>query len=134
MGAIAVKDAIEYWGYVAPMLVMPTNETEYEALVEALDEILDAGGANESSPLSILADRMGDLVAQYEARYVQEVQGTGADALRFLMEANGLTQASLPEIASQGVLSEILSGKRELNLRQVRKLAERFNVPVQVFV
>jgi HTH-type transcriptional regulator/antitoxin HigA len=40
----------------------------------------------------------------------------------------------LPEIGTQGVVSEILSGKRELNVRQIRALAERFNVPPGVFV
>ena len=36
--------------------------------------------------------------------------------------------ARLPEIGSQGVVSEILSGKRELNVRQIRALAARFHV------
>jgi HTH-type transcriptional regulator/antitoxin HigA len=39
------------------------------------------------------------------------------------MEAHGLTQSELPEIGSPGVVSEILSGERELNIRQIRHLA-----------
>ena len=50
------------------------------------------------------------------------------------MTENGLHQADLPALGSQGVVSEILSGKRDLNLRQIRALAERFDVPVQWFV
>jgi len=42
------------------------------------------------------------------------------------MEAHGLTQSELPEIGSQGVASEILSSERELNVRQIRRLAKRF--------
>ncbi|MCE7920859.1 MAG: hypothetical protein DCC59_16705 [Chloroflexi bacterium] len=42
--------------------------------------------------------------------------------------------ADLAEIGSQGVVSEILNGKRELNVRQIRALAERFNVSAAVFV
>jgi HTH-type transcriptional regulator/antitoxin HigA len=45
-----------------------------------------------------------------------------------------LKQKDLPELGSQGVVSEILSGKRELNLRQIKALSKRFNVPVSVFV
>jgi len=50
------------------------------------------------------------------------------------MEAHGLTQSDLPEIGSQGVVSEILSGERELNIRQIRRLAKRFGVSPAVFI
>lgn len=134
MGAIAIKAAIEHWGFVAPVLVMPTNDLEYEALVEALDAVLDAGGADESHPLAVLADRMGELVARYEEAALPPLPATGLDAWRYLMEAHGVGQADMPEVASQGVVSELLRGIRDLNVRQVRALATRFNVPAQVFL
>jgi HTH-type transcriptional regulator/antitoxin HigA len=59
---------------------------------------------------------------------------TGADVLRYLMEEHGLSQTDLPEVGSQGVVSEILSGKRELNVRQIRVLAGRFGVSPAVFI
>ena len=55
-------------------------------------------------------------------------------ALKFLMEQHGLRQSDLTELGSQGVVSEILTAKRELNLRQVRALAARFGVSVATFV
>ena len=55
-------------------------------------------------------------------------------ALKFLMEQHGLRQSDLTELGSQGVVSEILTAKRELNLREVRALAERFGVSVATFV
>ena len=55
-------------------------------------------------------------------------------ALKFLMEQHGLRQCDLTELGSQGVVSEILTAKRELNLRQVRALAARFGVSVATFV
>ena len=60
--------------------------------------------------------------------------GVSGNAIKFLMESHGLGQGDLPEVASQGVMSELLRGKRELNLRQVKALATRFKVPVGVFV
>ena len=54
--------------------------------------------------------------------------------LRFFMEEHNLRQSELPEIGSQGVVSEILRGKRELNVRQIRALSERFGVSPSVFV
>ena len=60
---------------------------------------------------------------------------TDGDAvLAYLMEEHGLRQSDLPEVGSQGVVSEVLSGKRELNVRQIRELAARFGVSPAVFV
>ena len=50
------------------------------------------------------------------------------------MEEHGLTQSDLPEVGSQGVISDILRGKRELNVRQIRTLAKRFHVSPAVFI
>ena len=58
----------------------------------------------------------------------------GVDVLRFLMDEHGLSQSDLPEVGSQGVVSDILRGKRELNVRQIRALAKRFQVSPAVFI
>lgn len=62
------------------------------------------------------------------------IEATGVAALKFLMEQHGLKQSDLPNIASQRVVSEILAGKRELKLRQVRALSARFGVSPATFV
>ena len=54
--------------------------------------------------------------------------------LRFLMDQNHLTQSGIPEIGTQGVVSEVMSGKRDLNVRQIKALSERFHVPPSAFV
>lgn len=54
--------------------------------------------------------------------------------LRFLLEQHGLKQGDVREVGSQGVVSEVLSGKRALNLRQMRALAQRFSVPIGTFI
>lgn len=69
-----------------------------------------------------------------EAQHDSLPASTGVQALRFLMEQHGVKQNELPEIGSQGVASEILSGKRELNIRQVRALTRRFGVTDATFV
>jgi HTH-type transcriptional regulator/antitoxin HigA len=50
------------------------------------------------------------------------------------MEEHGLKQLDLSEIGSQGVVSEILSGKRQLNIRQIKILSKRFKVSPAVFI
>jgi len=79
-------------------------------------------------------DTLGTLIHAYEEEHHPIPESSGADVLRFLMEEHGLTQSDLPEIGSQGVVSEILRGKRELNVRQIRALATRFHVSPAVFI
>ena len=48
--------------------------------------------------------------------------------------ANHLKQKDLaPIFDSEGVVSEVLSGKRDLNKHHIEKLSERFNVSPAVF-
>jgi HTH-type transcriptional regulator/antitoxin HigA len=44
--------AAEHWRFVAPLLSKPTSEADYHALVEALDELLDVIGDDESHSLA----------------------------------------------------------------------------------
>lgn len=121
--------ALAHWGYIAPLLTPPATEAEYQALVESLDAVLDAGGADESHPLAGLAVMLGDLVSAYEqVHYAMPPAMSGAEVLQFLMARDGLRQSDLPEIGNQAKVSEILSGKRNINLRQARALAARFGV------
>jgi HTH-type transcriptional regulator/antitoxin HigA len=51
------------------------------------------------------------------------------------MKQHALNQRDLKnEIGSQGVVSEILNGKRQLNITQIKKLAERFRVSPVTFI
>ena len=54
--------------------------------------------------------------------------------LAFLMEQHGVKQAELPEVGTQGVVSEVLSGKRELTTKHIKALSTRFDVPASVFL
>jgi len=109
------------------------TEAEYDKAVEILDKILDIAGENEKSLLAELAETIGVFIEAYDADHYPVPEVTGIGALEFLMEQNGLRQSDLPEIGRQSVVSAVLSGKRRLNLRQVVNLAQRFNVPVDVF-
>ena len=130
----AVQDAMNHWEYIAPVLAVPKTESDFNALVNDLDSVLDAGGANENHPLTGLAERMADLISAYEEQHYPEPSSTGVDALKFLMDVHELKQSELPEIGSQGVVSEVLSGKRSLNVDQIKRLSTRFQVSAAVFI
>lgn len=98
---VRLKAAIQHWSYVAPVLQPARNAKEYAALVEALDAALDAGGADETHPLARLAEYLGELIAEYEAKDKMPPAATGAEVLRYLMQRDNLRQIDLPELGSQ---------------------------------
>ena len=129
-----LKKASQHWKYLAPLLTKPQNEEQYDTLVEALDALLAMVGDDEDHPLAGLAASIGDLIEAYDEANRPIPPVTGAEALRYLMREHRMTQNDLPEVGTQSVVSEILSGIRQLNVRQIRALAERFNVPADVFI
>lgn len=130
-----LDEALAHWSYVAPLLTPATTEAEYRSLVESLDALLDAGGADEHHPLAPLAAMVGDLVSAYETdRYPMPAEMGAVEALRFMMERDGLLQSDLPEVGNQAKVSEILSGRRKINARQAKALAARFSVEAGLFL
>ncbi|MHA3052728.1 helix-turn-helix domain-containing protein [Acinetobacter sp. ANC 4640] len=129
-----IKQAIDHWHYIAPLLTKPENEDDFNTLVEALDELLDIVGDDETHPLMGLVHQLGDIVSNYENEHLPMPKGDGRAALAFLMQQHGLGQSDLPEVATQSVISEILNGKRQFNLRQIKALCKRFNVSAETFL
>jgi hypothetical protein len=74
------------------------------------------------------------LIGQYDAKHYPPGDVPPAAVLRFLLDQHQLKQTDLPEIGSQGVVSEILNGKRDLNTRQIKELSKRFGVSPAVFL
>jgi len=130
---LAINELQTHWTNIAPLLSV-RNEREYNSAVKRLNELLDEIGDKETHPLYGFLDTLGSLIHLYEEEHYSMPEATGIDVLHFLMDEHQLTQSELPEIGSQGVVSEILNGKRELNVRQVRALAKRFKVSAAVFV
>jgi len=92
-------------------------------------------GDDENHALMGLLDVVTFLVRDYEERHVDIPDAKPAAVLRFLMRQHGLRQVDLaPIFGAQSNVSEVLSGKREINARQARALAERFGVSAAVFI
>ena len=133
MGHIIEQPAFKQaWSVIGPGLSIKT-EQDYKRALRVLDHLLDEVGDNERHPLFNFLEVLGTLVESYEADHMEMPRARGMDVLNLLMEEHGLTQHDLPEIGSQGVISEILHGKRELNMRQIKALSERFGVSPAAF-
>jgi HTH-type transcriptional regulator/antitoxin HigA len=55
--------------------------------------------------------------------------------IEFLMEQRGLRQADLlPVFGSRSTASDVLNGKREPSKAHIRKLAQFFRLPAELFL
>lgn len=129
-----LSEAIKYWKHIAPVVKYPKNNKEFNELVSQLDELLEIVGNDEGHYLMGLVDTMSNLISSYEEQHFPVSTVKGISALKLLLSTHRLSQADLPEIASQGVLSEILHEKRSLNIRQIKLLAKRFGVSPATFI
>lgn len=111
------------------------NERHHARLLELYDVVSAQVGERRSHPLAGLLSILVGLIRDYEAETHPIADVEPKEALRFLMEQHDLKQSDLAkELGSQGVVSEILRGKREINARQARALAKRFNVLPMSFI
>ncbi len=128
-----VLEAIQpHWPAVEPILVI-RNEEDYDRAIGQLNNLIDEVGTDEQHPLYELLDTLGTVLHVYEEAHHTLLDSSPSDVLSFLMNEHELTQSGLPEVGSQGVVSEVLNGKRKLNVRQIRALSARFGVSPAVF-
>ena len=129
-----LKEIAKVWPEIQPIFSVPHNKKDYKRLVNLLDRLVDEIGNSENHLLASLMETIGSLVETYESQYINEMEGNPIDTLKTLMEEHGMKQSDLHEIGSQGVISEILSGKRQINIRQIKILSKRFKVSPAVFI
>lgn len=110
------------------------TKSDYQRAQNTLDALVDEVGSDESHPRALMMDTLATLVHAWEEEHHPIPVAAPRKILAFLMEQHGLKQQDLKEVGTQGIVSEVLSGKRELNVRQIRKLAARFGVSPAVFV
>lgn len=130
--SVLPNNTSSHWATIAPILSI-RNEREYDQAVKRLNSLIDEIGDNQRHPLYGLLDTLGTMIHAYETTHHAMPKASGPELLRYLMAEHELTQSDLPELGSQGVVSEILNGKRELNARQIAALAKRFGVSPAVF-
>ena len=124
------------------------NAKEHTLFLEILKKIslfLNEADSDPSIRRNAKAKEHVEGYAQY-ARVIEELieyyerekfpyESTPQDTLAFLMEQHGLSQVDIAEdLGGQPNVSAVLSGKRQLNLRQIRRLAARFHVNPLTFI
>ena len=111
------------------------NERDYERMRSLMEYLLQEVGEDEDHRLADLLDVVSTLVSDYEDHKFPLEGAKPSEVLRFLMEQHALKQTDLrDEIGTHGVVSEILAGHRDINIRQAKALAKRFGVSPSVFI
>jgi HTH-type transcriptional regulator/antitoxin HigA len=116
--------------------VVIETEAENDRALEVIDRLMSKSEEDLSAAERKLLLLQVRLVEDYEnTSYPMGSTAGPVDTLRALMEEHGLKQKDLLDVfGSQGVLSEILNGKRGISKSHARKLADRFGLPVGLFI
>lgn len=109
------------------------NDADYTEATKLADVLVDDGAMDAEHPHHSLFMTIADLIYAYDQRHYPMPRVLGSEMLRFLMTQHGLKQNQLPEIGKQSVVSEILSGQRNLTVDHIRGLSNRFAVSPAAF-
>ena len=109
------------------------REKHYWKMVERADLLSDVIGSSKKHSLLNLFELTSELIRAYDLEHFDVPDTKPWELLSFLMEEHGLKQSDLPELGNQSIVSQILSGTRDLNVRQINSLAKRFKVPAGIF-
>lgn len=132
-------DMIPIWKSFNQALPTPLspirNERQYRQMRALLNKLIDVVGNNQEHELFDFLDLIGQLIEDYENEYHKIPGAKPREVLRFLMEQHDMKQSDLAsDFGSQSIVSEVLSGKRDINVRQAKVLAHRFGVSPGVFI
>jgi HTH-type transcriptional regulator / antitoxin HigA len=109
------------------------SEIENEMYTEILCS-LDRRSKKLTRAEKDLADLLTLLIEDFEEKQYQLPRAKPLGVLRFLMDQHSLKQKDLVDIfGTPSIVSEVLSGKRELNKEHIRRLSERFHVSPELF-
>lgn len=116
------------------MLKPIKSEKQYEDSLKRIYSLMQ----NDIKPNSEQSDELeilSILVKEFENNFYPVPKPNPLEAIKFRLE-----QLDLPELYLSSILgyasrkSEILSGKRKLNLTMIRKLNEKLHIPADVLI
>lgn len=111
------------------------TEAENEKYLKIVEQLMGRSEENISPEEEKLLDLLVTLIEEFEARAYPMKQIPPNEMLKYIIEERGMKQKDLlPIFGSEGIISEILKGKRQINLRQAKDLSEFLKVNVSLFI
>ena len=124
----------------APILAHIHGEAEYESGLEFIESLMEVIGDNPEDPRWGLLEIATKAVDAYEAQKYPELDALlehhcgPATVIRVLMDQYQLALSDFPEIGNQDIVTNVLDGKKELTLQQVKALSARFKIDPALFL
>lgn len=110
------------------------NKEQYESYLARIYELMQVDvlpDSSESDELEVLSI----LVKEYENVHFPIPKPNPLEAIRFRLEQMGISENELSHILGyRSRKSEILSGKRKLNLNMIRRLNEKLHIPAEILI
>jgi HTH-type transcriptional regulator / antitoxin HigA len=114
--------------------VVIRTEAEYGRLLKIAAELMAKPEDQLTEEEGRLLELLAVLLETYEDRAHPLPKGAPHKMLAHLLEHHNMKPSDLWSIIPKSRVSEILSGKRAISKTQAKQLAERFRVPVDLFL
>ena len=109
------------------------DDAELDNASEMLDRLV---GRDLNKDQEDYLNALSTLVEEYESEHYPMPRVAGVDALRFLLEENGMNASDLSRLLNchRSLGPKILSGERKLTTDHIRILCDRFKVSADLFL
>jgi HTH-type transcriptional regulator / antitoxin HigA len=111
-----------------------SSEADYDNVVAFLDEITDRMESLNDVRYLGLVQLLAQNIAAWEESQVIIPDSSPSEMLEFLMTQHQLKASDLKNLVDQSALSKILRGQRSISKQLAKAFAEKFRVPVSVFL
>jgi HTH-type transcriptional regulator/antitoxin HigA len=129
-----VQQISQSWHNIAPLLIPIKTEDECDRREEQIRKLIKLNEDKKDANISYLIQCMALTIEDYEKKEWTLEKPTAIEVLKYLMTEHGLNESDLPEIGDQNFVSDLLTGKQELNLTMIKILAKRFGISTKTFL
>jgi HTH-type transcriptional regulator/antitoxin HigA len=127
---------VDYSGLVAMYPPRPLHDSIDERNVEEI--VSETAGHQLSADQEDYLELLSDLLLKYQAtqRQPKRTRQSPRERLKYLMAQSEMTPAALAKLlgCSQPLVSQLLSGKREVSKENAKKLASHFRLDAAYFL
>jgi HTH-type transcriptional regulator/antitoxin HigA len=110
------------------------DEGEYQAALKEVRPYFD-NEPEEGSDEAAHFDALVLLIEHYKARHYPIPIASPVEVIKSVMAANNYSRADLVAvIGSKARAADLLNGRRDINLEQIRKLSKEWNIPAGALI
>ncbi|MGB5771974.1 MAG: hypothetical protein WBM32_19220 [Crocosphaera sp.] len=129
-----IEQISQSWHQIAPLLLPISSEEQCDRREEQIRKLMKLNEDKKNAQISYLIQCMALTIEDYEKQEFPLAKPTATEVLKYLMEEHRLNDCDLPEIGDENLVSDLLTGKQELNLTMIKILSLRFGISPKTFL